>query len=208
MPDQPSAPPPKDEGSTSWKLIQENLARREFAPADVVNVDKVTSKPDGQVEVSGKDSAGIPVQRQIEPNGAFERIAAQAAQTSQQVKELHDQARKEASFWFWASAIAAVLGFLLVIIGIVSILFFQQSAAAVFSSVCGVLLEVVAKLFFNQSTAANKRVDEYRQDLLEAQSVNQAIDLCGAMADPEAKKRLMEEIIRKLLDAAMGQKSK
>ena len=208
MPDQTNAPPSESEGSISWKLIRGNLARREFSPGDMVEVEKVSSAANGKVEVSGKDAAGAPVQRQIEPDSAFDRIAAEAIQTSRQVKELHDQAKKEAIIWFWTSAAAAVLGFMLVVIGIVAVLFFQQSMAAVLSGVCGVLLEVIAKLFINQHTAANKRVDEYRKDLLEALKFDKIMKLLGTITDPEAKRRQTVAIIKMELDTAMGQKSK
>jgi hypothetical protein len=208
MPDQSSATSPKDEDSSSWKLIRENLARREFAPAGVVKVEKVTSEIDGKVEVSGKDASGASVQREVEPDAAFQRIESAAAQTSRQIQELYAEAKRQATTWFWASVAAAVLGFALVGIGFVAIWLYQQGIAAVFSATCGVFLEVIAGLFFSQSKEANKRVDEYRTDLVEAQKFNQAIDLCRTITDPDAKMQQIGVIIEKLLDTAMGEKPK
>jgi hypothetical protein len=201
MPDKPADPSAESGGSISWKLIQESLARREFVPNDMVEVEKVSGTPDGKVEVSGKDAQGAPVHHNVEPDAAFDRIATAAAQTSQQIRELHDQAKQQAVFWFRASAVAAVLGFVLVSGGIIAVLFFQQNAIAVFSTACGILLEAIARLFFNQSTEANRRVDGYLKNLSEAQATFLAIELSKTGESRETRDRWREVIIKKMLGA-------
>ena len=199
MPDETTEPSAESEGSISWKLIREALARREFAGTDITEVEAVSGTGDGSVVVSGRDSTGATVKHTVEAEPAFERIAAAAVQTSQQIKELCDQAKQQAAFWFWASAIAAVLGFVLVFGGIIAILFFRQSTVAIFSTVCGLLLEATARLFFQQSKEANTRVDEYRKGLLEAQGIFQAIELSKTSESSEGRDHLRESIVKKLL---------
>jgi hypothetical protein len=185
--------------SVSWRLIREALARRELTGEDMVEVEDVSSATDGDVVVKGKDSAGTTVRRRVEADPTLERIAASAIQTSQQIRELHDQARQQAGFWFKASAVAAVLGFVLLFGGGAAVLFFQQSAVAILSPVCGVLLEATATLFFKQNAEANTRVDGYREDLLDAQAIYKAIELIKTSERPETRDRLREMIVKKLL---------
>ena len=200
MPDETVEPSVKNGASTSWKLIQRTLARREFTGMDIYEVEKVSGAADGSVVISGKDSAGATVQHTVEADPAFERIATAAVQTSQQIQDLYDQTKQQAVFWFRVSAVAAVLGFGLVIGGIIAILFFQQSTVAIFSTVCGVLLNVIATLFFRQSKDANGRVDEYREDSLNARAIYQTIELIKASESIEIRDRLREMIVKKLLN--------
>lgn len=199
MSDKATDPSTDSQGSISWKLIREALARREFSGMDIAEVKQVSGESDGTMTVSGRDSAGAIVKRTVKADPALQRIAATAAQTSEQIQALYGLAKKQSAVWFASSAVAAVLGFVLVLGGIVAMWFYQLDVVAVFSTVCGVLLEMVARLFFQQSREANTRIDKYREDLLEAQAIFHAIELVGASESSEDEDRLREMIVRRLL---------
>jgi len=165
----------------------------------MAEVKGVTGAPDGQVVVSGKDSAGAPVQHAVEADTAFERISAAAVQTGHQIQGLYDRASQQANLWFIASAAAAILGFILVVTGIVTLLFFRQDIAVILSTGLGLLLEAVARLFFQQSKDANKRVDGYLDDLQDARQIYEAIELVKTSESPETRDRLRQMIIERLL---------
>lgn len=185
--------------SINWRLIRDNLARRELTGTSLAEIEHVSVTDDGQVVVSGKDTTGTAARYETETNTALQRMAKVASQTSQQIQGLYDQAEQQALFWFKASAVTAVLGFVLVVGGIIEVVFFHQTAFAIFSSVCGLLFEATATLFFRQSTEANKRLDGYREDLLDAKAIYEAIELSKTSERSDIRDRLTEVIIKKLL---------
>jgi hypothetical protein len=128
---------------------------------------------------------------------AYERIAAAANVTREQLAQIYHQDLAGAERWSRFSLSAAVLGFLMVLGGVLA-MFAGSTAAGMVTSAAGVIPEVAAALFFQQSREAHKRVNDNRNRLLEAEGMHRAIELL-LTADKETQNRLKETIILKAL---------
>jgi hypothetical protein len=166
-----------------------------------IDVQKVTIGGDvreSTVVTAGRDVTGRGVVREIPTSIAFERIAAAATLTLRQLERNYEQARNQANNWSRISLIAAGIGFLMVLAGIVQLLL-GNTTVGIVTSVSGIVPEIAAALFFNQVKDANARVDAYHKNLLEAEAVHRAIELCETIEDNHAKERLKETVIKQVL---------
>ncbi|MBC8217151.1 MAG: hypothetical protein H8E73_01685 [Planctomycetes bacterium] len=150
------------------------------------------------VVVSGHDVAGRNIVKQVPKSVAFESIVAAARITMQQLERDYEQARRQATNWTRASIIAAVVGFVIVLIG-AFLSFGSNTTVGIVTSLSGIVPEVAAALFFQQTREANIRVDAYHKDLIEAKGIDQSIQLCTTMEDDGARDRLKEVIIKRIL---------
>lgn len=153
------------------------------------------------VVTAGRDVIGRDVVREVPTSAAFERIAAAATLTLGQLERDYEQARLQANNWSRISLIAAGIGFLMVLVGIVQLLL-GNTTVGIVTSVSGIVPEIAAALFFNQVKNANARVDAYHKNLLEAEAVHRAIELCETIEDNQTKERLKETIIKQVLGVA------
>lgn len=166
-----------------------------------IDVHKTTIRGDvsgSTVITTGRDVTGRDVVKEIPTSVAFERIAAAATLTLRQLERNYEQARNQASNWSRISLIAAGIGFLMVLVGIVQLLL-GNTTVGIVTSVSGIVPEIAAALFFNQVKGANARVDAYHRNLIQAEAVHRAIELCETVEDNQAKERLKETIIKQVL---------
>ena len=150
---------------------------------------------------AGRDVTGRDVVREVPTSAAFERIAAAATLTLGQLERDYEQARLQANNWSRISLIAAGIGFLMVLVGIVQLLL-GNTTVGIVTLVSGIVPEIAAALFFNQVKNANARVDAYHKNLLEAEAVHRAIELCETIEDSQTKVRVKETIIKQVLGVA------
>ncbi len=150
------------------------------------------------VVVSGRDGEGRNIVKKVPKSVAFESIVAAARITMQQLERDYEQARRQATNWTRASIIAAVVGFVIVLIG-AFLSFASNTTVGIVTSVSGIVPEVAAALFFQQTREATIRVDAYHKDLIEAKGIDQSIQLCATMEDDGARDRLKEVIIKRIL---------
>lgn len=130
-------------------------------------------------------------------DAAHERIAAAANATHQQLERIYEQGREQAKQWSLFSLIAAILGFLVILGGIVAVLM-VSTAIGVITSVAGLIPEVAAALFFQQARDANKRVDTISDKLLEVDKIHRAIEI-ALTVDDASQDRLKETILLRIL---------
>jgi hypothetical protein len=154
-----------------------------------------------RVEASGKGDVLViepGVVTKLPRDAAYERIVAAADSTRKQIESIYDQTRNQADQWSRLSLIAAVLGFLIVVGGIVA-MFIGNTPAGIITAAAGVIPEVAAALFFQQMGEANNRVDAIREKLYEAEGTYRAIEF-SLTTDEETQGRLKETIILRMLD--------
>ena len=108
------------------------------------------------------------------------------------------QTREQAQGWFRFSLIAACVGFALVGVGVITVIF-GQTTAGIITVISSVIPDVAAALFFVQSKAANQRVDTIQAKLTDAHEVQTAVEIVNTMSDPTAQDNLKAEIVRKAL---------
>ena len=149
-------------------------------------------KDSGNVIVVEPESStvigGVPKQ------AAYERIAAAANATRQQLTQIYEQSRQQATDWTRFSLGAAVLGFLIVLGGIVTMLLGNTTVGLV-TTAASLIPEVAAGLFFQQARGANRRVDENQERLLGAEGIHQIIELVITIDDEGTRDRLKGTII-------------
>lgn len=129
---------------------------------------------------------------------AYERIAGAASITRQQLTQIYEQNRQQAADWTRFSLGAAVLGFLIVLGGIVAMLL-SNVAIGLVTTAASLIPEIAAGLFFKQAREANRRVDENQEKLLETEGIYRAIELAMTIDDEDASDRLKETIILRAL---------
>lgn len=108
------------------------------------------------------------------------------------------QTREQAQGWYISSLIAAFLGFLLVVAGVITVIF-GQTTAGLITTISGIVPEVVAGLFFMQSKQANERVDVIQEKLTAAREIFSAIEIVNTIGDAQERDKLKADIVRKTL---------
>jgi len=129
---------------------------------------------------------------------AYERIVGSTASVTTQLELNNSQIRGQSQGWYQWSIIAAVLGFLLFIIGVVAIIF-GKTTAGIITTIAGIIPEVVAGLFFRQSKQANERVDTIQKNLTDAHKMSEAVEIANTMSNVQDRDKLKAEIVRKAL---------
>ncbi len=130
-------------------------------------------------------------------DAAYERIANAANATRKQLEQIYEQGREQAKQWSLFSLIAAILGFLVILGGIIAVLTIN-TAVGLITSAAGLIPEVAAALFFQQARDANKRVDSISDKLLEVDKVYRAIEIVLTV-DDASQNRLKETIMLRIL---------
>src|SRR6266849_2290300 len=130
-------------------------------------------------------------------DAAYERIANAANATRKQLEQIYEQGREQAKQWSLFSLIAAILGFLVILGGIIAVLTIN-TAVGVIISIAGLIPEAAAALFFQQARDANKRVDSISYKLLEVDKVYRAIEIVLTV-DDASQNRLKETIMLRIL---------
>lgn len=151
--------------------------------------------------IAGRDVVLVDSQERetrVPVDAAFERIRGASNWAQEQLQENYTQTRQQARYWFRFSLAAAVVGFVIIALGILAILL-ESTTVGVVSSISGLVLEAAAGLFFQQSTAANRRTDEIQQKLTEWREIDNAMRIIDAITDPTERDRLRAEIVRKVI---------
>lgn len=131
-------------------------------------------------------------------NRTYERVVGSTAFVLDQLELSYRQTREQAQGWFRFSLIAACVGFVLVGIGVITVIF-GQTTAGVRTTISSVIPGAAVALFFAQSKAANERVDTIQAKLTEAREVQTAVEMANTISDPTAQDNLKAEIVRKVL---------
>jgi len=153
------------------------------------------------VEESGtirRDVEITPGKRVLSQDQAFERIGAAIRSNLIQLEQNINQLRKESEQFFRLTLIFASLGFC-VVIGSVILLLFSQVTAGVVSSITSIIPEVTAFLFFQKDKELRTMIERYHQQILDSQRVLTMVDVAETVTDKQARDKLKQEIIHKVL---------
>jgi hypothetical protein len=129
---------------------------------------------------------------------AFERVVGSTAFVLNQLELSYRQTREQSQGWFRFSLIAASIGFILIGIGVIAVIF-GQVTAGVITAISSVIPNAAAALFFVQGKAANERVDAIQIRLTEARELQTAVEIANTIDDPKSRDKLKGEIVRKAL---------
>ncbi|MDO9043193.1 MAG: hypothetical protein Q7U64_12800 [Desulfocapsaceae bacterium] len=110
------------------------------------------------------------------------RVALETEQVNQLI-QYHANSLAQSRISFWFSIGAGCVGFLVIIIGALQLVFGAQLATAVLSVVAGTVIDAVAALFFTQSNQARKLMTEFFDKLRTDRQFNEALRLCESIPD-------------------------
>jgi hypothetical protein len=157
------------------------VAGRDVIIRDKVSGDKITH--DKEVIPSDND---------------FRRIATRSTFIRNQLEISYGQAREQAYTWFRFSLIAAGVGFLLVVAGVIAVVLGQVTEGMI-TAISSIVPNTVAALFFLQSKASNERVDVILRKLSEAREIETAVEIANSIETKRERDRLKSEIVRKVI---------
>ena len=137
-------------------------------------------------------------------NNDLRKIIDRAAFVRSQLEISYKQTREQSYMWFRSSLIAAGVGFLLVIAGVIAIVF-GQVTEGMLSTISSIVPNTIAALFFLQLRASNERVDAILRKLNEAREIETAVEIANSVETKRERDRLKSEIVRKVIGLSSGQ---
>ena len=108
--------------------------------------------------------------------------------------EDYKDARQQARLNFWASLGVALIGVVVIFVG-VALSMGGKLAVGVPSAVAGVVVEVVSILFFQRADTANKRMDIYHGELLRTRQFENLLAACDELTNNASKEKSKQKVI-------------
>jgi len=136
-------------------------------------------------------------------DAAFERVIGSTAFVLNQLELSYRQTRGQSQGWFRFSLIAAGIGFVLIGVGVIAVIFGEVTAGLI-TTISSVIPNAAAALFFVQSKAANERVDAIQTRLTEARELQTAVEIANTVSDQKSRDGIKAEIVRKALRLEQG----
>ena len=110
------------------------------------------------------------------------------------IAEDYKDARHQAKVNFGASVVMAILGTVVVFIG-VALVMGNLLALGIPSVIVGIVVEVVSVLFFKRVDIANTRMDRYHQELLKTRQFENLLAACEELTNNESREKSKEKVI-------------
>lgn len=159
-----------------------------------------SAKVEGGIHFSERASAKNKEQI-LSAEQAFERIGAAVRLNLEQLENNIKQARSESNQFFKLTLLFAGLGFLIIMLGVL-LLIFGQATAGVVTSISSIIPEVTASLFFTKDRELRKTIHAYHQHMLESQQILTMIDVSETIGNNLERDKMKQEIIYKVLKIA------
>src|SRR6202040_2021531 len=99
-----------------------------------------------------------------------------AKNTREQLNQIQIQCTNQAKYWYMGALIAAIISFLIIIIGALIVLYSGDNAG-ILTSIASIIPGAASALFFLQAKDANKRLDDFYKKLIEIEEINRAVEL-------------------------------
>jgi len=99
------------------------------------------------------------------------------------------QTEEQADKSFWISEIVSIIGFIIIIIGIVLMCFREQHDAGYMATSAGILSEFISAVFFYLYNKTILKMSEYHQKLVLTQNISLALKTADLLKIPKKKKR-------------------
>jgi CheY-like chemotaxis protein len=120
-----------------------------------------------------------------------------------QIKDDHEEARREAKINYWASFGVSIAGIVIIFFGI-ALSITGALAIGIPSAISGVIAEAVSFLFYRRADSANERMDKYHEEALQ---IRQFENLLAASEEfssldkrENCKERIIDAAIKRWLD--------
>ncbi len=116
---------------------------------------------------------------------------------SEQINQLiqyHANSLSQSKISFGFSLGAATLGFVIIIVGVMSILLSNTNSVSYLTIVSGAIIDAVASLFFVQSNQARKSMTEFFDKLRLDRQFNESLRLCDSIPDPKIQSMLKAQL--------------
>lgn len=136
--------------------------------------------------------------RTVGTETAFDALSDSTTFVREQLTAMYDETRTQAKAWFRFSIIAAVIGFLLIAVGVL-LMMRGRTDEALLTAISSIIPSVISALFFNQSRTANERMDDITDQLSEAREVSALVDIVNTIESPAERNQLKAEIVRRAL---------
>ncbi|HEX8650279.1 MAG TPA: hypothetical protein VF708_05530 [Pyrinomonadaceae bacterium] len=177
------------------KQMFERTAKSDAEPLSLEQIEE-----DEKIEISPKEF----IKREIleTPSNLSEttkeklerlRLILEAQQIYQLIK-YHKNSLGQSHISFWFSIGAATFGFIVILIGIVSVIFGSSLSSALINILSGAIIDAVAALFFAQSNQARRLMTDFFDKLRSDRQFNESLRLCEAIPDPQVKSMLMAQL--------------
>jgi len=102
---------------------------------------------------------------------------------------------------FGASLLVAIAGFVLILFGMASAMFWPQlgTSVAVLSGAAGVATEFISAIFFYLYNSTVRQMKEYHQSLLDVQNILLALKVVADTTEPDRKEKMLESLLQYLV---------
>jgi len=148
------------------------------------------------------------VRRALGPDAAWMRMVKQAVEgTDNELKEDYDNAQKQSAANYWASLGVAVVGIVIIFLGMALVLG-NQLEIGVASTVGGLVTEGISYLFFKRVDAANERMDQYHEGRIEGQRFGTLLRACDGLDSERKRGRCREQVIKAATKRWLGASEK
>lgn len=131
-------------------------------------------------------------------NVFYDHVVTANNSNQEQLDKILKQCRDEARHWFRYSLLAAIIGFLVILIGVSLAIFTINVSLGFLTSLASIVPNVAALLFFRQANKANERLDSFYTKLVNIASIFQATELTLTI-NRETQDHFKGLIIRKWL---------
>jgi CheY-like chemotaxis protein len=122
-----------------------------------------------------------------------------ASKVSEQIKNDHEIARKQAKLNYRAAFASSVVGFLLIVAGIL-LAWFHSLEIGIVGATSGIVTEILGYLFFRRVDLANDRMDSYHRELVQTYWLELLVLTCDQLP-PERQARTVERVINSVTDS-------
>jgi len=129
----------------------------------------------------------------------YDRIVSTIDKAQEQLDQIVEQCRGEAKQWFRYSLLAAILGFLVILGGVVLAIVKLNVSLGFLTALGSIVPDVAALLFFQQRNKTNERLDRFYNEQLDMTSIYKATELTLTTSG-KSQENLKELIIKKLLN--------
>jgi len=127
----------------------------------------VGGEPPAVLAVIGKEEKSQVLLNEISSAlDVWPRLAALSSKVAHQIKADHDTVRSQARWHHVTSLVISLLGFLLIVAGIV-FAYTGNLEVGIVGAVTGLILQAVGYLFYTQLNLASRRMDLYHRELLQ-----------------------------------------
>src|SRR6266568_1796038 len=136
----------------------------------------------------------------------YDRVFSANNATQKQLDQIVEQCSKQAKQWFRYSLLAAILGFVVILGGVILAILTVNVSLGFLTSLASIVPNVASLLFFRQANNANKRLDNFYKELVRIASIYKATEL--TLTTPiETQDGYKELIIKKWLSLYDAEKT-